>query len=169
MLPELPAVAITVSAASFVVAALALALNAFNTLQQRRSNEVKLLLELWERYENYVEAVDTATTSADRTRVRRAYLDAANFIENICTIFNRRSATKLIHENVRGIATDYIAMNDRLFASAGFTYYSFIKREGLSSEAYAETRKFIDNNRAILQRKTLNIIDAPEAPAQAAS
>lgn len=148
---DLEVVRSVATAGSFVVAAFALAVTARNSRIDRRNRELDSLLSMWRRYEEYGGAEERVkvefTSSGDPTEesVRQykfAFYNTANFIENLCLVYNRNTTSRLVRDNIKHLVLDFLTLVNRRLSHTGVSYYQILSRRILDNETYAEIRKF---------------------------
>lgn len=159
-----------VAAGSFAIAAASLATTAFNTYVDRRNRELDALLSMWKRYEEYGIASGAAGNALLKAETPTpelsdqfvaAFLNTANFIENLCLIFHRRSPSRIILINIENLVLDYIVGTERRMIAAGTTYLSYLSMYISSRDTFVETRRFIVDHRRQLSQRGHEIEESP--------
>lgn len=150
---DLQPVALAIQAASFVTGAVALSISAYNTLASRRINEVETLLKLTQDFSAYSAPVKTITADTPPHVSRRAFLDMANYIENLSSIYRQGFGTRLIRENIRGLVSDHVAASNLELAGTKIVYADLLVRAGVDASSFSDTLWFIETHRRLIGSK----------------
>jgi len=148
-----------VQVGTFVVAALALAVSAYNSYVSRRINEVETLFSIVEQYSKYSSAIRSIDPAKPGPAAIQAFLDNANYIEILCTIYRGGHGTKAVRENIKALVSDHIASSDAAQAAMGSreTYIEALIRLGSNHRSYVDMRWFADRYRRLIAQKAQQI------------
>lgn len=151
---------------SFVVAALALAVSAYNSYVSRRINEVETLFSLVEQYSRYSSALRSIDPAKPGPVAVQAFLDNANYIEVLCTIYRGGNGTKVVRENIRSLVSDHIASSNAELRAAGLSedYIDTLNRLGSHYRSFVDTRWFSDRYSRVISDKVERILASKPGP-----
>jgi hypothetical protein len=154
-----------VAVPGFIVAILGLGATAYNIWASRRLAEINSLLSLTRDYASYAASVKIVESSPSAVVARRAFVDMANYIENLCSIVRRIGTSSLIRENIEALVSDHIAESDFGLSYLGLDYSELLKSYGYGTNSFVDTRWFIEKHRRLIASKRQLLHDTHPPPA----
>lgn len=140
----------SIGALSLLVAAAGLWVSASSAAATRRASEATTILDIWSRFEGYVSSLGGIKETRILSEARIPFLNLANFIENICYLYNKKAAPKPVRDSIFSLVADFVAAWDRVW---GISYSDALTAFSTHPKTFVETKSFIRRHASKIKRR----------------